>query len=98
MKEDLTSKFVDILIMKAGIATHHSMMAEEPRAVINISLELRPSVIAEITDIFEVLFRDQNKLEEKQKKLTTSLSLFLSDAIDCGIISNAQQILKRKGY
>ena len=96
-RKEMISEFIDILIMKAGLATFQSMKRNESRSIINISLELRPSVIAEITEGLEVLILDQCKEEEKQEKLTKGFSLFLSDAIDQGIISSCRQVAEKRG-
>lgn len=94
--EDVISMFVDTIIMKAGMATLRSMKTKEPRSLINIPLELRLSVVAEVTEGIEALISDQLEEKERQKKLTEGLGIFLSDAIDQGLISTCRRMVDQK--
>ena len=94
--KDAVSMHVDIIIMRAGMATLRSMKTKEPRSLINIPLELRPSVVAEVTEGIEALISDQLEEGEKQEKLTEGLGIFLSDAIDQGLISTCHRIVDQK--
>lgn len=94
--KDTISILVDTIIMKAGIATLRSMKAKEPCSIISIPLELRSSVIAEVTEGLEVLISDQYEEKERQKKLTEGLGIVLSDAIDQGLISSCRLMVERK--
>ena len=92
MDKDITSKFLDILIMNAGIATLHSKKIKEPPVAVDISLQLRPAVLKGLANMFDMVLPEQLEGEARQKRLGKSLSLFLSDAVDCGIIEGARQV------
>lgn len=94
MNKDIISRFLDILILTAGQATMDSKIAKEASIAVNISLQLRPSVLEGLTNMFDKILPESFEVEKRQELLANSLSLFLSDAIDCGIIEGARQIVK----
>ena len=94
MEEDSASLATDIIIMEAGIMTLRSKKAEEPTMTFNLSLNIRPSVLAAVTKILDKWLPDQLEEKEKQARLTKGISLFLSDMIDSGIVLSAHEIAK----
>lgn len=98
MDKDILSKFLDHLVLEVGQATIDSKKTKEASIAVNISLQLRPSVLARLTSMLDRALPKFLEGEKRQDHLAQSLSLFLSDAIDCGILEGAHQIVKGKTY
>ncbi|MCK4498916.1 hypothetical protein KAU11_00290 [Candidatus Babeliales bacterium] len=94
MEEGSALIATNIIIMEAGIMTLRSKKVEEPTMTFNLSLNIRPSVLAVITERLDRWLPDQLEEKEKQARLTKGISLFLSDMIDSGIVLSAHEIAK----
>ena len=60
----------------------------------NLSLNIRPSVLAVVTETLDRWLPDQLEEKERQIRLTKGISVFLSDMIDAGTVLSAQRIAK----
>lgn len=93
-KKDRASIFIEKLTLRAGIAIIRSRAIKESNVILNFDLSLRPSVLKVIAETFESVMPSFDE-KEKQKQLTTAVTLFLSDSIDQGIIGQCIKLAGR---
>ncbi len=74
------------------------MDRKEARVDINVTLKLRPSVIEVLANMQEKFLLNHLEKATKEKLQTQGLSIFLSDAIDQGILSKAHHIAKQEEF